>query len=292
MDPIQISVIIPVHNAGVHLNELLSALMDQKCPDPWEIVVVDNGSTDGSVERAMTPSAPVPIRAVDACAQRGAAYARNVGAREARGTKLLFIDADDLIEPGYVVAMAAALEEHPLVTSRADSRTLNPEWSYMAHGEWQVSTLPQAVSLPYAGIEVFTIGANLGIRRTLFEAVGGWPEEFRASEDVAFPWRAQLAGSGVHLVQDAVYVHRHRTTLREIFFQYVRWEMYTPLLYKQFRQYGMPRRTLSDLGKEWSGMFRDLIRARDKQGVATVVVRCGICLGRLAGSLRHSVYFP
>ena len=128
-----ISVIVPCRNGGPYFRQLLESLVSQVVAERAEIIVVDNGSTDGSRSVAESVSGLIPIRIVDAPRPANAAYARNVGVHAAAGEKLLFVDADDEIAPGYLEAMSEALESHEFVTSRVDSESLNPERVRAAH---------------------------------------------------------------------------------------------------------------------------------------------------------------
>src|SRR5688572_1047643 len=126
-DNIAVSVIIPCRNAATYLGDLLKSLQSQDFRGSWEIIVVDNGSTDGSGAIAAGYSKLLNLRVVTAPEKANASYARNVGVRASSGEKLLFIDADDEVESGYVAAMIRALDSDDFVTSRVDSVTLNPE---------------------------------------------------------------------------------------------------------------------------------------------------------------------
>ncbi len=277
-----ISVIVPCRNADPHFRQLLESLVSQVVAERAEIVVVDNGSSDGSRSVAESVSGLIPIRIVDAPRPANAAYARNVGVNAAKGDKLLFADADDEVAPGYLEAMSAALESHGFVTSRVDCETLNPEWVRAAHGPpWQAAGVDQSFGfMPATGI-------NIGVRRALFERVGGFSPEFSASQDVVFSWRVQLAGVPVHFVPQALYCYRHRATLRGLFRQTRNWGKSNVLLYRYFWEAGMPGRTLREAAREWRRVLTGLVRARSKAQLAPVVVRLGYCVGRLIGTVRY-----
>src|SRR5215213_3208362 len=111
-----ISVIIPVRNGAGTIEAQLAALSRQSWDGAWELIVADNGSTDDTVRRVQDAAHSLPaVRIVDASARRGPSFARNAGARAAEGATLLFIDADDIVEPGWLGSMAEAAAQHPLV---------------------------------------------------------------------------------------------------------------------------------------------------------------------------------
>jgi teichuronic acid biosynthesis glycosyltransferase TuaG len=107
-----VSVITPVWNAGTTLAETVASVRTQTHPD-WEMLIVDEGSTDGSRALAERFAAEeTRIRVLGWSDNRGAAAARNAGIRAARGRYLTFLDADDLWRPeklavqiGYMQAL-------------------------------------------------------------------------------------------------------------------------------------------------------------------------------------------
>lgn len=284
--PITVSVIVPCRNAAPFVRRLLQSLVTQQTTQRAEIIVVDNGSTDGSRSIAEGVSGIVPLRVIDATERANASYARNVGVRAAKGDRLLFVDADDEVAPGYVEAMAHALESHPFVTSRVDSCALNDEWVLQAHGaHWQADGLTTFFGyLPGAGV-------NIALRRELFEKIGGFPEDFAASQDLVFSWRAQDAGVQIEFVKEAVYHYRYRHTLRGLFRQCRTWGTSNVQLFSLYRHRGMPPRSVAIALAEWSAVLRGLLSARTKGQLAPYVVRLGYCVGRVIGSVRYRVFY-
>jgi glycosyltransferase involved in cell wall biosynthesis len=280
-----VSVIIPVRNAAKHFATLLESVAAQTIGTTIEVIVVDNLSTDGSPAIAETFAGRIDLKIVKADARRNASYARNVGVRAAKSEKLLFLDADDEIAPGYVAAMSAALDSHDYVTSRVDSETLNPGWNRRAIGDWNESGLWIAFGFMPA------TGTNVGVRRSLFKAVNGFPEEFSASQDIAFSWNLQLAGASPYFVRDAVYRYRHRDSLIGLFRQCKNWGFSNALLFRRYRKFGMPRRKLSVAIREWVDSSVGLVRARTKAESGAFVTRFGYCVGRLKGSIRFGVFY-
>jgi glycosyltransferase involved in cell wall biosynthesis len=279
---IAISVIVPCRNAGSHFRRVLESLVSQEVTEPAEIIVVENRSTDGSRAVAESVRGLLPLRIVDARDRANASYARNVGVAAASGDKLLFVDADDDVAPGYISAMATALDSHEFVTSRVDSYSLNEKWLHEAHGPpWQAERV--AIFFDFMA----ATGVNVGLRRRLFDKIGGFPEEFPASQDIVFSWRAQQIGARIHFVREAVYLYRYRDTLRGLFRQCRNWGTSNVLLYRLFRDSGMPRRPFRAVLDEWGHVLRGLARARTKAQLAPCVVRLGFCVGRVIGSTKY-----
>jgi glycosyltransferase involved in cell wall biosynthesis len=105
----QVSVVIPAHNAARFLRETLVSAAEQTLA-PYEIIVVDDGSTDGTA--AVVLDFGPPARLVRQ-AQRGVSAARNTGITAAEGDLIAFLDADDLWEPTKLERQVAALAAHP-----------------------------------------------------------------------------------------------------------------------------------------------------------------------------------
>jgi glycosyltransferase involved in cell wall biosynthesis len=95
-----VSVVIPVRNGLPFLDTQLHALADQDYSGDFEVVVSDNGSTDGTRAHVDRMSFPFPLRCVDSSQVRGVSHARNVGIAAARGEFLAITDHDDAVHPG------------------------------------------------------------------------------------------------------------------------------------------------------------------------------------------------
>src|SRR3989475_8793267 len=165
----RLSVVIPCLNSADQLPVQLWALAREKWQGWWEVVIADNGSTDGTREVAEQFKDRLPrLLVVDASARRGAAYARNVAARSASGEAFLFLDADDEIAPGYLPAMADALAYHDFVAAYRDSESLNTGWVRMSRHTHPYEGVRTFFNfLPHAG------GTRTGVRPPIFEAAGG-----------------------------------------------------------------------------------------------------------------------
>ncbi len=110
-----ISVVVAVRDGLPWLDDQLAALAAQHCESDWEVVVADNGSADASADLVREwGDRCTAIRLVDASARRGPAAARNIGVESARGDLLAFCDADDVVQPGWLSAMASFARRAPI----------------------------------------------------------------------------------------------------------------------------------------------------------------------------------
>lgn len=285
----RLSVIVPFFNSASTIACQLEALADQCCSVPWEVIAVDNKSTDLSkviVKRYQNRL--TNLRIVDAFAQQGQAYARNVGAQAASGESLVFCDADDEVGVGWLAAMGEALSKYDFVACRMDFQKLNPSWLRESFARTQECDLQKASYPPFlfhAG------GGSLGIKRSVHEMIGGFDESLRYCEDTDYCFRAQLAGVTFHFVPGAVVHVRVRETLSASFQQARLWAQYQVLLYKRYRQLTGVKleRPWVTYFRRWKGLFWRLPQLRKKAGRAVWIWSLGWQIGGLEGSLRHRV---
>ena len=224
---------------------------------PWEVIVADNGSTDESKSLVQEWSKRFEhIRLVDASKVRGAAAARNVGVKWAHGELLVFCDADDVVQPGWLTAHASALAKSEISAGVFDGWSLigvDPPVPF-EYG------LPGAVGL----FNFLPAGAtsNLAIRRQVFEEIGGFAEDLTIiGEDFDLCWRSQLSGHGFALNHDAVVAKRERRGFRAVFRRYITYGRSAPILFRRFQSDGCPR-NLPVAAKTWAWLVWSTPRLR------------------------------
>ena len=236
--PVDVSVIVPAHNAARFVGDQLAALAGQEVDRTWEVVIVDDGSTDGMGAAAAAWADRLPaLRVTSLDSQGGASAARNRGAEAARGAVLLYCDADDVVAPGWVAAMARGAEGAELVGGFVDGTALNGPAAANRRRPYPRDRLPVLLDfLPYA------TSANFGIRAATLAELGGWNEDYWVGGDAELCWRAQLAGRTLAFVPDAVVHYRYRHGAWASMRQQFAWGSADPGLYRDFRGAGCPRR--------------------------------------------------
>ena len=194
------TVIVPARDARRTLPATLAGLGTQTFEDPFEVIVVDNGSRDDTAELATR--SPVVDRVVRRDRGEGPGAARNAGAAAGRGEVLAFLDADCRPAPGWLASGLAATASHDLVQGQV---LPDP----------QVGLGPFDRTLAVTGPHGLFESANLFVRRELFERVGGFPEGLEAvsdgaapfGEDVVFGWLARRAGGRTGFDEQALAFH-------------------------------------------------------------------------------------
>jgi glycosyltransferase involved in cell wall biosynthesis len=206
MTRVDISVVIPFAGDPELLTAQVDALQRQVIDAPWELVVSRNG-------REPLPPVPSSVVVVDSSDIPGPSHARNVGWRAARGSLVLFCDADDLVADGWIAAMAGALADDDLVRGRVDYSRLNPPGAALGRPS-EVGPHPTYLHhLPFAP------SCALAVRRHVLEAVDGFDESMRSGEDIDLSWRAQYAGFTLGYAHDALLHYRLRRGARQLFEQ-------------------------------------------------------------------------
>ncbi|MEI7991837.1 MAG: glycosyltransferase [Actinomycetota bacterium] len=193
-----ISVIIPVLNMADTIEEQLQALAAQDFTGDFEILVVDNGSTDGTVDVVRSRSAQdARVRLVDgsSCPLGGAA-AKNRGVEQSASNLIAFCDADDVVHSCWLRLIHDALLVAPVVTTTLENWSLNPHL--------RTELVPQhAASYSVYGFTGIPGGA-FGIRRDAYWTIGGFDEHFRGAADSELAVRLGLAGYTVAHLDDAI----------------------------------------------------------------------------------------
>jgi GT2 family glycosyltransferase len=217
----EISIVVLNYNGRHWLGPCLEALAAQEGAPPFEVIVVDNASTDGSAE--IVGGRHPGVRLVQAGSNLGFAAGNNLGAAAARGSILAFLNNDTRAMPDWVGQLYRAFSARPgewLVGSRIvfmdDPGTIDSAGDgYFRAGGAYKRGHGRAEAAWRTSQEVFgACGAAFMIGRELFERLGGFdPRFFMVYEDVDLCYRARLAGARCWYAADAVVRHAGSATL-------------------------------------------------------------------------------
>ena len=216
----EVSIVVVSWNGLGHLDGCLGAIAAQR-DIAAETILVDNGSTDGTVD-AVRSRFPW-VRIVALAENRGFAGGNNAGAREARGQFVAFLNNDTIADPawlrtlrdginletGFALVTSRIVYMHdPAIVDSAGDGMLRWGGAYKRHhGE--------SAALAEESREVFGVsGAGCLMPKAVFDELGGFDEDFFAShEDVDLSYRARLRGYRCRYVSGAVVRHRGSATL-------------------------------------------------------------------------------
>lgn len=204
----EISVVVPTYNRCEVVQRTVGSLFAQSFPPTaYEIIVVVDGSSDGTADALRKLKAPCRFRVIEQ-PNRGLAGARNTGFRAAEGDLLLFLDDDMLCVPALVAAHVAA--------HRNSSRSigfgcilLSPESppslaAECFNREFGAFYLRQRGSSPHPDDEIECVFGNSSLPRSLLMEAGGFDESFRMREDLELGVRLFNMGARANYVDRAV----------------------------------------------------------------------------------------
>lgn len=208
-----VSVIIPAYNAARTLPQTLAAL-GATAPPPFEIIVVDDGSTDDTARLAEQRAA----RALRLEKNIGAAAAKNRGAASARGAILFFTDADIAPRPDAIALIQNALRDAATdgVVGLLDENIPHANWASQYKNLWMNFTYARFVNSERIGLFYTSVAA---IQRAKFLDLGGFDENYRGAsiaEDTEFGQRAWGAGANIRLESNLRVVHLKKYTWQSV----------------------------------------------------------------------------
>jgi glycosyltransferase involved in cell wall biosynthesis len=272
---------MPCYNGARTIAIQLSAIAVQEWSEPWELIVVDNRSSDGTATIAEQYRDRLPaLRIVDASDRQGSAHARNVGVRAAAADRLVFCDVDDMVEPGWVAAMGEALAGHDFVASSIALDKLNePAWRAV----WQ-DPPPEGLPLCHDFLPAAS-GCGFGFTRRLHERVGLFDESLRRLSDIEYSWRAQLLGAKIHLVPEAIVQYRYVSSPKGLFRLSFNDTISALQLYRKYRSVGMsPPQSFKGFLGSCYGLLRSVPMRHDQAAWGKWMVSAGSAFGWLWGS--------
>lgn len=200
VDAVTVTAIIPVHNGRAFVGDAIRSVLAQRAwfqAVEWDLVVVDDGSTDGSAEVAQSLVGPSRVVSQP---QRGPAAARNAGLARATGAFVAFLDADDLWPPERTdVLLRRLLGDPGLDAALGRVRYVDLDGS---EGRDMPFEDPQERTISFVHL-----GTGL-YRRELLVALGGFSEDLRFSEDHDFFLRVREAGRRFVVLPDVTLEYR------------------------------------------------------------------------------------
>ncbi len=222
-----ISIIIPVYNSEGTVENCLDSLLNQSYNGEYEIIVVNDGSTDNTV--GIVERYPVKLLAQQ---HRGPATARNLGAKETKGDLLLFIDSDCVADSNWVQEMTKPFENSDVVGVQGSYRS--KQFEIVARfAQYEIEERYEKMG---KNRYIDFIGSySAGYRRDIFLNAGGFDENFpiASGEDADLSFRLSSEGYKMVFNPNAIVYHKHPDSLFEYLNQKFYRAYWRVLLYKK-----------------------------------------------------------
>jgi glycosyltransferase involved in cell wall biosynthesis len=212
-EPVSITIVIANHNKAAFLESTIHSAIEQE--HVGQVVVVDDASSDGSIDiiRAMAARYSL-LEPVFLAENRGQSFSENVGLRRAGGNFVLFLDSDDLLDPGCCGRRVRMIESFPNFDA----------WVFPMHTFDTDPARPTGQWVPCPGDHLFRFLSHrldwqlmqAVWRRDLLLRCGGFDERFKRMTDIVFHTRALLAGARVKCFPHAEPDARYRTAASRI----------------------------------------------------------------------------
>jgi len=216
MPSIKVSVIIVNYNGKELLEKCLESLFKVDY-DNFEVIVVDNNSTDGTIEFVTKKYPSVIMVKLDT--NKGFAEPNNMGTKIAKGKYFLFLNNDTIVTPNFISEMIKTMKKDKQIAI-CQSLLLKPDGSIDSSGDFidKLGVVYNSKTRPNKIREISSArGASMLVRRNVFEKVGGFDEKFFVSfEDVDLSWRTWILGYRVILIPTSIVYHTGGTTIKKI----------------------------------------------------------------------------
>ncbi len=183
-DGLTVSVVMPLHNGRPYVEQALRSVVDQTC-QPREVIVVDDGSSDGSADVVESFDAPVPIKVVRQ-ANLGQSAARNVGVRLASGELIAFLDQDDEWRRQHLEMLMRVISKKPEVGwAYSDFDEMDAQGRTVTHSFMREHHLvhPKTSLASCLGSDLMVLPSASVLRKAALLAVGGFDERLSGYED-------------------------------------------------------------------------------------------------------------
>ena len=263
-----ISVIVPCYNGERYVRACLEALLAQSYPrDRYEVILVDNGSTDRTAELARR----FPVTVVEA-PKRGSYAARNAGIRAASGGILAFTDSDCEVSPTWLERVAASLAEPGVVAVLGARRFARETLVLTTIADYEIEKARYVFSRNDASV-YYAYTNNMAVRREVYERAGPFVEMARGA-DVVFMSRI-VEAYGCDAVRFAPgLVVRH--------LEIDRWYSWHRKMFIYGRSYANYRRLSHTRPLRYSSRVEILRRTAEVHGYGFVRTNCLLAFGVMA----------
>jgi len=275
-----VSVIAPTYNRKEMLMECLTSLFNQTYPkDRYEIIVVNDGSTDGTEEvlKEYAKKAPCAFKWLTQ-QNRGPSAARNLGVKNARGEIICFIDDDCVAEKKWIENLISGFVMEKIGGVGGKIKAYNPKTSVEKYARMdQESAIRNS----------FLITCNAAYRRDVLESVNGFDSNLRyGGDDIDVGIKVKQMGYELKYAPDAIVYHKHRTTLNDLVKQRYNYGVGEAILSKK---YGYSSIFMQFIIIKLLGLFYSIaalpIKLEKNMQILNIIVTSAYILGMIKGIL-------
>ncbi len=229
-----ISVVVPAYNNQNTIGLCLDALLAQTAPrESYEVIVVDDGSTDATAQAADARGVRV-IRQPN----RGPGAARNTGAQQGTGEIIIFVDADSVPDEHFVEKLAAPFCDPEIAGASGEKKNRQSNlWARFVQAEYDYKYERIAA---HPTID-FVDSSTAAYRRKVFLGNGGFDTMMMEAEDTELSFRLSERGYRMVLVRDAIAFHTHPESLLAFLVRKYRYAVWRAVVYAR-----MPRKMASE----------------------------------------------
>ncbi len=212
----ELSIIIPTYNRKDKLSQCLDVLLNQNYPaDKYEIIIIDDGSTDGTEEAVAGINNPriTYIKQQN----RGAGAAINTGAKVAKGEILAFTEDDCIVNAEWLKTIMALFKKYPNASAfvgpcpYAELEAILNKKTRRNNGDLVKMELKKMNTFLNIG------NGSFAIKKEAFEKIGGYDESFKAEEDLDFNIRLLKQGYDIFISQELKAMHYARNKMMQVF---------------------------------------------------------------------------
>jgi GT2 family glycosyltransferase len=270
----RVSVVVCTHNGGQTLAQCLERVRGLSYPD-FEVIVVDDGSTDDSAEIARAHGATLVQTE-----HRGLSFARNAGVARATGDVVAFLDDDAYPDPDWLQYLAAALRAN--AHAGVGGPNIPPDDDGLV-ADCVAAAPGGPIHVLISDREAEHVpGCNMAFRKSALEEIGGFDERFwAAGDDVDVCWRLQESGRTLGFSAGAVVMHRRRDSIRRYLKQQYGYGKAEALLERKW-----PSRYNRAGSSRWSG------RIYEPPAAGRIRKRAMVRYGTWGSGLFQSIYEP
>lgn len=293
-----VSIIVPVYNGEATIRECIESLLRQSYSvDRYEIIVVDNGSKDGTADIVKGFS----MHYLEEKAIRTSYAARNRGIKEAKGQILAFIDSDCVASPDWLVNGIEGFKDTNIGCVAGGIKGYEPQ-NYVEEYLCKKNAISQeekTTDLPFPHVKT----ANAFYIKDVFTKIGLFEDRWISGGDADLSLRMQLeTGYKIKFSPQATVFHKHRSTLVSMFKQSVKWGIGYSLLCKKYRR-SIPKRNLRQvIWVFWHFLCisikvmlfcflkKNSMSEKKRTEYLDFISFMGWEVGRIAGSIRNRVF--